>query len=226
MVLKCVIGGFSSPVCYPQRRSTLICLSNALPKKRTQARAGSILGCSSSIGRDRTDSDRVACMTETIIEIKDGRISNLVAILFLWGLAGGSFWAAHLWNFWLLPIFVVSIIWILFSLPFVCSLFQPKCRWLAFDADTVIWRAWHGSKTATEYRLPLNSIYALKFLLSLPGNDSNFPGGDLVFVLHDGSERKLPSNLFPIVYRKRIEAAFRHWAPNVLIQEVYTGPSR
>ena len=161
---------------------------------------------------------------ETIIDIKDGRIGNLGALLFLYGLSGLVIWAIVHWRLgWVAAVFGVVVIgiWFLVSLIFVYRMFRPKRRTLRLHSNELVWSVKFGSSPEEQCRTELGTIRKLRFVHArvTAGEGPDVSQPSLVFVLRDGSRRELPSGFLAGSYRKRIETALRKRIPGLAIED-------
>ena len=161
---------------------------------------------------------------ENIIDIKDGRLGNLSALIFLYGLSGLLIWAIVHWRLGLVAAILATVvigIWILVSLFFIYRIFRPKRRTLRIQGNKLVWSIKSGSSPEEQYRMELGSICKLRFVhpQASCGDGPDFSQPALVFVLRDGSRSELPNDFLAGSYRRRIEVALRKEIPGLQIED-------
>jgi hypothetical protein len=158
-----------------------------------------------------------------IIQIKEGLLGNLAAILFLLALAAFVVWLDRYSHG------EVQIgVWVFAAIFVLCCYFpldnirRPRSRTLLIEGDQLVWRIRdkEGEKTREE-RLLLHQIRRLHFVIPRDTTGSRLPScAELYFITSQGAKRELPLDFFPGVYRDRIVTAVREHVPDLQVVDV------
>ncbi len=160
-----------------------------------------------------------------IIQLKEGLLSNIAAILFMLALAAFSIWLDRRSHGE-----VSKVAWVFAGLfVLVCyfpieNIRRPKLRTLLIEGDQLVWRVRDKEGDGVrEERLPLRQIRGLQFVIPKDATARRsrlLSCAELYFVTAEGGKRELPLEFFPGVYRDRIVAAVREHVPDVQVEEV------
>jgi hypothetical protein len=182
---------------------------------------------SSTLGRSSLSCDTLGgiARVKPIIQIKDGLLGNLTTIVFSLAVAALAVWLDHR-SHGEVSIFVwaFACVFVLFCYIPISDIRHPKSRTLLIEGDQLIWRIRDKEgEGVREERLPLRQIRGLRFVIpreAMVRRSRLLSCAELYFITAQGSERALPVEFFPGVYRDRIVAAVRQHVPDVHVEEV------
>lgn len=162
-----------------------------------------------------------------IVEVKEGVIGNLLAIVLLLTLAGLTSWAFYSDHF-LRPVgYAFSLAWLAGCILFLRNILNPKSSFLAIEGDRLIWSVRKAESAApTINEMPLKSLRRLEFVLpkmKFQLNARNYPLSELFLIDTHLNQYRLPMELWPGVHRDKIVEALKGELPNLEVVERVEG---
>lgn len=161
---------------------------------------------------------------KTIIEFKEGIISNVVCLCFFVALALGGFGVSRRLGHGDDPfIWFICLAWLLFAYFPIANLAHPKSFALFIQEGNLLWRvrAKEG-EPCEEEKIPLHTIAHLELVMprvtavSRPRHRSL---AQVFLVTKHGQRHEIPLSLFPGVFWNRIVSALRANIPALHVIE-------
>ena len=164
-----------------------------------------------------------------IVEVREGLLGNLFAIVLLISLAGFTSWAFHRDHYLRLVGYAFGLAWLSGCILFVRNILNPKESYLGIEGDRLVWSVRNTeSAAATVTDMPLKSLRRLEFVLpkmKFHVKAKNYPLSELFLVDVHMNRHRLPMELWPGVHRDKIVTALKGELPELEVVERVDGSS-